>query len=433
MSEQDAVKTCLGEILTVNGYGDPTLLVQRDFEYISHEIESKTGTLISVSTLKRLLNGSFARIPQTATLNAISIYLGYRNWQEYRSSKRADNKFPASHSIKNDSKQQIFETLKKNSRLIRLFIVITGVLFAAVLIGLSRTSKTSGNFHEAQFSVRKTTRNEIPNTVIFEYDIDNVDADSFFIQQSWDRNRRIQVFKNTHTITDIYYEPGYHVAKLIANDSIIKTLDVSIPTNRWFLYAKENKPKSIPVYINKDPYLANGTFGLQEEDVITSHIAIREEMTYIYTYFPEKMEVSSDNFTFKARIKVNEVRNNFCPHFMTEIFCQRNFMFFDTTPAGCISESMIQFGENFLSGKKHDLSALGIDPREWLIVEITVKDKRVTLRFNGKKVFAMEYQNSSGLITGLGFISNGLCEIDNVELKGLDGTVVYENAFDDLP
>ncbi|MEI9809516.1 MAG: hypothetical protein WDO16_17520 [Bacteroidota bacterium] len=41
-------------------------------------------------------------------------------------------------------------------------------------------------------------------------------ADSFFIQQSWDKNRRVKIDKHSHTLTDIYYEPGYHIAKLIA-------------------------------------------------------------------------------------------------------------------------------------------------------------------------------------------------------------------------
>ena len=37
--------------------------------------------------------------------------------------------------------------------------------------------------------------------------------------------------------------------------------------------------------------------------------------------------------------------------------------------------------------------------------------------------------SSDGLITGLGFSSNGLCEIDQIELKGLEGKLVYEIDF----
>src|SRR5688572_21936919 len=83
-SEQVLVRSCLMEIFKRNGYGEDAVLAHRDFEHVCHEIEAQTTTLISVSTLKRLLNGEFSRIPQTATLNAISRYLGFKNWQDYR-------------------------------------------------------------------------------------------------------------------------------------------------------------------------------------------------------------------------------------------------------------------------------------------------------------------------------------------------------------
>lgn len=93
VSEQDLVKECLIEIFRLNGYENVSRLTQRDYEHISHEIETKTTTLISVSTLKRLLNGAFSRIPQTATLNAISNYLGYKSWQEYKLSFKAKRSY----------------------------------------------------------------------------------------------------------------------------------------------------------------------------------------------------------------------------------------------------------------------------------------------------------------------------------------------------
>lgn len=431
MSEQELVKACLAGIFSVNGYENLTVLTQRDFEFISEEIELKTGTIISVSTLRRLLTGNFARIPQIATLNAISTYLGYKNWQEYKLLKRIPSDTPALDLIKREDILDQSVKPKKRIRLITSSFVITGVLFIALVISLSLKNK-NGNYDTASFSARKTTMNEIPNTVIFDYNIDDVDADSFFIQQSWDRNRRVQVYKNTYTLTDIYYEPGYHKAKLIADDSIIKTVDVSIPTDKWFLYAKENEPKSIPAYIDAEPDLSKGYFSIREDDLVKSHINTRDVMDYIYVYFPSRIEVSSDHYILRARIRMKEVRNNFCPSIMTEVFCQDNFMYVTTTPPGCSGESVVQFCDAVFSGRKNDLSGLSIDVREWFTIELIVKNKQVTLSLNEKKVFTTVYQHSAGIITGLGFISNGLCEIDYVALKDPNGTVVYENVFDSL-
>jgi hypothetical protein len=82
-----------------------------------------------------------------------------------------------------------------------------------------------------------------------------------------------------------------------------------------------------------------------------------------------------------------------------------------------------------LSGKTNDLSGFGCDITQWQDYEMEVRNRQAKVRINGKEVFAAKYNTSVGNITGLGFISNGLVAVDQVELKGLDGTVVYSNQF----
>jgi len=285
------------------------------------------------------------------------------------------------------------------------------------------------NIDKAQFSAVKVTGNDIPNTVIFSYNIDSVTADSFFIQQSWDKNRRVRIDKHSHTLTDIYYAPGYHTAKLIANDQIIKTAAVSIPTDRWFFYA-EKFPGSRPSYIFPAKAFKNGSLQLTRDDLISSKIDLQQENQYVLAYYPSNIESSSDNFTLKFRIKVNELNNTSCLNFMCEIFCQQNFMYFKNTVSGCVSELDNQFGENYLSGKTHDFSTMGVDLKAWQNVELMVKNKKASIRINNMEVFSTTYEQSCGLITGLGFISNGLCEVDAVDLKTIDGKDIYNNNFD---
>ena len=59
------------------------LRLPSDCEYLSLDIESKTGVRIGATTLKRLLG--FARderMPHTSTLDTIARYLGYAHWDE---------------------------------------------------------------------------------------------------------------------------------------------------------------------------------------------------------------------------------------------------------------------------------------------------------------------------------------------------------------
>jgi hypothetical protein len=287
----------------------------------------------------------------------------------------------------------------------------------------------SSGFETASFSANKTTGNDIPNTVVFNYNIDDIQADSFFIQQSWDKNRRVRIYKNTHTLTDIYYEPGYHIAKLIANDSIIKAVPVSIPTHDWVFYANENKVKYQTEYIKADKPVHNGLLALSPLDLVKNSIAPEKGKLYLYSYFPQKLEVSSENFSLKTRVRMKEISNNFCPYIAIEVHAQRYFMLIKSTPKGCASEAMMYLGEKQISGKDTDLSAITFDVSQWTDIELIVKNKQATIKINGKESISGSYKNDTKLITGLSFISNGLCEVDNIELKGLDGTVVYKNDF----
>ena len=268
----------------------------------------------------------------------------------------------------------------------------------------------------------------MPNTVIFNYDIDQVHADSFFIQQSWDKNRRKRIYKNTHTITDIYYEPGYHIAKLIANDSIIKTIDVHIPTDRWFFYAIDNIANYIPEYIKTDKYLNDGILGLSAQQVKENSIDITKDKLFHYTYFPSEMTVKSNNFRLKTRIRMNEVRNSLCPYITIELFCQGYFISMKTTNKGCANKASLLLSRE-IKGNETDLTALTFDVNQWTDVEIASTNNIVSIYINNKEVFSAPSFDHIKYISGFAFISNGLCEVDNLELTGQNGKIVYKNDF----
>ena len=56
-----------------------------DCEFLSLDIESKTGVRIGSTTLKRLLGfAQDERSPHASTLDAIARYLGYAHWDELK-------------------------------------------------------------------------------------------------------------------------------------------------------------------------------------------------------------------------------------------------------------------------------------------------------------------------------------------------------------
>ncbi|HEY8897630.1 MAG TPA: hypothetical protein VIM79_22545 [Niastella sp.] len=424
MNERDLVKEVILEIFKKSGYTDAVQMTQRDFDYISAEIDKKSGIVVSGTTIKRLSLGDFSRLPQVATLNAIANYFDYKSWQDFKTSRAnitKQEKEISSSTIKKREYRFLKNKLVYFSASILVIIVIFGFFLFKSRPGISNAEK-------ARFFCQRSTHNDIPNTVIFNYDIDQVNADSFFIQQSWDINRRKRIYRNTHTITDIYYEPGYHIARLIANDSIIKTIDVHIPTDRWFFYAIDNIANYIPEYIKTDKYSNNGILGLSAQQVKENNIDITKDKLYHYTYFPSEMTVKSNNFRLKTKIRMNEVRNSLCPYITIELFCQGYFILMKTTSKGCANKASLLLGRE-IKGNEADLTALTFDVSQWTDVEITSTNNIVRIYINKKEVFAAPSFDRIKFISGFAFISNGLCEVDNIELTGLDGKIIYKNEF----
>ncbi|HUB59849.1 MAG TPA: hypothetical protein VL978_04050 [Puia sp.] len=435
LSDHELVKHCMTALCTKAGFADPSALVQRDLQTLADAIESRTGVLISLSTIKRLLNGQFSRLPQVATLNALALFLDYPNWQAFRIAQHLAcqvAQYPAQYPARNHPATPAGQTAPTRTTRRPHFLITAALLLltTCTLLAVKLIRHPAlANLDKARFSAVKVTGNDIPNSVIFHYDIDDVTADSFFIQQSWDRSRRVRIYKKNYTLTDIYYEPGYHTAKLIANDKIIKTFEVSIPTDRWFFYTREQLFEGRIAYITPAKPVKDGALQITPADLAANNIDFQKYNAFIQDWFPSRIQYSSDDFTLHCRIKVRNINNVNCPFLMTEIFCQHNFMYFQNCPKGCTSQAFAQFATTFLNGKTHDLSALGTDITTWQQLALTVKDHRATLSIDGVPTFSTPFESSCGLITGLGFISNGLCAIDSVYLRTGDGHLIYGNDF----
>ena len=101
MKEQKYITNCLLEIEEKLHWGNSSDWAQYDFEKLSTEIEIKTNTLLSVTTLKRLWGKiKYDHAPSLTTLNTLAQYLDYSDWRSYKlSSKPIESiPFPPNHS-----------------------------------------------------------------------------------------------------------------------------------------------------------------------------------------------------------------------------------------------------------------------------------------------------------------------------------------------
>jgi hypothetical protein len=149
--------------------------------------------------------------------------------------------------------------VKKRNIIIGVFLLITIVICFSLL----NISARRLDLQAVTFSSKPVTLG-LPNTVIFKYDASHSNADSVFIQQSWDPKKRIKVDPQLHEFTSTYYLPGYYRAKLILNDSIIREHDVKIETDGWMGMLENG---DIPIYLSNKQFQEGRSMSLDENDL----------------------------------------------------------------------------------------------------------------------------------------------------------------------
>lgn len=119
---KELIQKCLGLVEEKVGYSPEAQWTHRNFESLSEQIHLKTGTLLSVSTLKRLWNSRFKSLPQKATLDSLAQFIDYKDWFD----------FVASSVNKRHKYSQRYMTLMG----IALVLIITlGIVFIPKLTG----------------------------------------------------------------------------------------------------------------------------------------------------------------------------------------------------------------------------------------------------------------------------------------------------------
>jgi len=401
---------------------DQGALRQRDLEYLADQIEEKSGIKLSLSTLKRLWKKDYDKTPHPSTLQALVSVLGCKSWQDFK--LRA----PISQTT------VVMEQKKHTSpfnRWMGLFI-IGALLFIVWLIAYPRKVGSAKPLIRGPviFTGNKTVSQGVPNTVVFNYDVSNVDADSFFFQQAWNQNEKVRIDQKGHYYANIYYYPGFHKAKLIANDSVIKRFRVHITTDGWLPLVRRAFTDNTPIYIKTNP-LVNGTLHVTPIDLTSSNVDADKDFLLSYFNVRDFENTNSDNFSLDTRIKCDSLNTMPCPAFQLTVICEENIFFLTMTGKGCERNIAIQMGEVYQDGRNNDLSAFGRDLYNWQNLRIQVAQKRATIYLDDQPVHSITFQKDFGKVVGLVYNFEGTGAIDYVKLRNGENRLVFDDEFNE--
>jgi len=403
-----------------NGSGS---LRQRDLEWLGDIIEESSGIKLSLSTLKRIWKKDYDQTPHPSTLDALASLLGYKNWQDFKLSQ-----VPSS-GVSVATQQQ------KSKRIFTPWTMVAVIISVIVLSWLiafrSGKQDKPGAIIKGPvgFTGNKTVSQGVPNTVIFNYDVSNVEADSFFFQQSWNNMEKIKLDPKGHSYSNIYYYPGFHKAKLIANDSIIKRFRVHITTDDWLpLIRYATAQDNMSVYIKKEKPITDSTLHISRDDLIASDVNVEKNFVLSYYNVREFADTYSDNFSIDTRI-IYDSSTTACPGFQLVIMCEEHIFYAGVMKKGCERDLGIKMGEVALNGMSTDLSAFGRDVYKWQRLQIQVENKKADIYLDGQNVYTINFKNDFGKIVGLVYHFLGTGAVDYVRLKNGENKLVYEDEF----
>lgn len=401
-NEHELVKICLLQIEEKLDWGRSHDWHNEVFIELSDRIQETTQVLLSPTTLKRVWGKvKYDSAPSISTLNALTKFVGYTNWRDFK------NK-----SITQKPKKPI-KTQASNHRMVITSAAVLTLLFISLfsMIGL-RDNPPAIDYSNTLFESKPLAKG-YPNSVVFDFDIDQIRSDSIYIQQYWDPTKTIILKKGQKQATGIYYYPGHFRAKLVVDGSIVKEHDLFLKSEGW---TSTIDYRPVPKYQNLSISELNSSLRFSEE--FESEVKNLEEPIYSTFHFVNDLGiVDGDNFKMETSIKSTySDKWAVCQTTYLYLLGTKGAIIIPFSKLGCVSDLDLMLNSPNVSGKEHDLSAFGIDLSEFKTIKINVINKEVTVSIADKEVYADKYKDTMGELVGLRYKFLGVGEVSDISI-----------------
>lgn len=414
----ESIKSKIEKLAGLSGEAD---LSQKDFDFLLYYIQEKTGQALSLTTLKRIWRREYQRLPHLSTLNMLSQIASNLDWHTAKKQfleGQADNR----------SKVPRTPNLKSKPLFDRVFLtILAGAVAIAVFFWYYMANRSIEDIGNIQFSAEVTTDLAIPNSVVFSYDVSDFKANHFYIQQSWDPSKIVEISPGNKKQTDIYYEPGYHYAKLLGNEKILKEIPVHIKYNDW--YVRFRYPSGKLVKVDRTDLNTAGYLGLKEDYLYQRFKPLDTEFQMGYM-LSKDFNAQADEFQLEAAVTFDSVYASSCPMVNLLIKGNKDYAWITLGNKGCESNLGVKVGDINISGKTNDLSMLGLDAFSWQKIRVMLSNGTFTLSVNNTIVQESTYSNQLGELKEIDLFFNGIGKISDVRLGDSTGHAMISAKVD---
>ncbi|MEO7311148.1 MAG: hypothetical protein ABIX01_12175 [Chitinophagaceae bacterium] len=394
-----------------------------EFNELSEKIWDVTGIQLSAVTLKRVFGKlKYNSLPSSATLNALANFLGFKNWMDFRSANTAKSETVA---------ELMSPPPKMKPGWVRRVLLASAAISATVValgfIILSKKSLIPDAKMEAVVFKCRTISKGLPNTVVFNFDLQGITSNNMRIQQDWDSTRTIQLRPGQTEASGFYYLPGYFNAKLIIDGKVEKTLDVFIEADQW-VATVDLEP--VPTYLKKEEVTQNGEINVSK--VALNQIkALRIPVNLTYHLVKSFNGLNSSGFTMEASVKnIFGEGPAVCKTTKIFILCTKGAFIIPFAIPGCVGDINLKLNDKIIEGRSNDLSAFGADLATWNKIKVSVTNRQVTIFLNGRIIRKDSYLQDAGEVVGMRFSFAGAGAVDDIRLTNEKNAVIYEEHFD---
>ena len=395
-----------------------------DFEKLSEIIFSKTNTRLSLSTLKRLWGKvQYNSTPTIATLNVLARALDFEDWRAFKKRMDEDNL-----GAERSAHEKPNSYLSHRHPWLITIAVVFGVLILLVITSIVKTSVNQNKYGTMkEVFESRVVSDQMPNSVIFNYDASDDPANEIYLQQSWDPRRTEKIDKKGKQHTSIYYYPGYFNAKLVADGQVRKTVSVFIKTNGWMGIIDKSQ---VPVYLNADSMNLNGGLGITSQTFVKLKGASVLNDSWVHFYnFRYFDGASGQDLDFETTLRnTSSPEQSSCRKVSIEIVGTDNELLIPLSDKGCIATLNLSLGSETIYGKDHDLSAFGCDFNSFQHLSCSIQNNHIKISLNDKVIYSGLIAQDIGKIVGIGIGFEGAGEIRDVQL-GNRQKVVYRQTF----
>lgn len=400
----------------LSGLSGTTALSQKDFDFLVYYIQDKTGQALSLTTIKRIWRTEYQRLPHLSTLDMLARLAHNTDWYSLKKEFLEEQSgLPMPDRTVTAQPAESEESIPFFKKWPIKFIAVIAVL---VLLGFFRyyiDSEGKVDPSGIPFTAQVTAGLRVPNSVVFTYNIKGLKGDRFYIQQSWDPVKKVEISPANTTQTDIYYEPGYHYARLLANEKVVKEIPVHIRYDDWFV--RFRYPDSELVRVDGSQLHTSGHLGLAPEYL--AELSKTSRLSFQLGYMLSKdFGIPADDFQIGAAVRFDSILAPSCPTMNLLIKGNRDYAWITIGNKGCESNLGLKVGDTQVSGKNHDLSLLGIDSFLWQEIHVKLASGKFILSLNDNVVYTGVYSNTLGDLKEIDFFFNGIGSIDEIRIEG---------------